>query len=323
MKASVIIPAYNAKNTIAACLDAIKRGDYKGDYEIILVDDGSTDDTAEIASRFEGVRVIKQNNAGPASARNRGAKEAQGDIIIFTDSDCAPERDWMNQMLGPFDLDPDVVGVKGAYKSRQQELAARFVQLEYEDKYDYMKHDKYIDFIDTYSAAFKRPVFIEMNGYDTSFPVACAEDIELSYRISKKGYKMVFNPSAVVYHIHPNRLWQYLKKKYKFAYWRMLAIKKNPGKLVKDSHTPQTMKIQVLLPAAIIGSLAAGIIWTDMAYFAILLGMVFLITTVPFTIKAMAKDFIAGVLSPALLFMRAGAQFLGILGGVAYAMRKG
>ena len=67
-----------------------------------------------------------------------------------------------------------------------------------------------------------------MNGYDTSFPVACAEDIELSYRISSKGYKMVFNPNAIVYHIHPNSLIAYLKKKYKFAFWRVRGCKKNP-----------------------------------------------------------------------------------------------
>lgn len=60
---------------------------------------------------------------------------------------------------------------------------------------------------------------------------------------------MVFIPEAVVYHTHPNTFYDYLKKKYKFAYWRMLALKKNPQKVVNDSHTPQTMKIQLLSSA--------------------------------------------------------------------------
>ena len=63
-----------------------------------------------------------------------------------------------------------------------------------------------------------------MNGYDTSFPVACAEDIELSYRMSARGWKMKFAPQAIVYHTHPATFSNYLKKKYKFAFWRMLAV---------------------------------------------------------------------------------------------------
>src|SRR5208283_5998234 len=90
--------------------------------------------------------------------------------------------------------------------------------------------------------------FLEMSGYDDSFPVACAEDIELSYRMSARGWKMKFAPAAIVYHTHPDGFWPYLKKKYKFAFWRVLAVRKNPGKAVKDSHTPQLMKFQLLFP---------------------------------------------------------------------------
>src|SRR6202008_3724577 len=103
-----------------------------------------------------------------------------------------------------------------------------------------------IDFIDTYSAGFRRDRFLEMNGYDTTFPVACAQDVELSYPISQRGWNMKFTPAAVVYHTHPCTLWAYIKKKYKFAFWRVLAVRKNPGKAVKDSHTPQLMKLQLL-----------------------------------------------------------------------------
>ncbi|RPI33601.1 MAG: glycosyltransferase, partial [Nitrospiraceae bacterium] len=225
---SVIIPAYNAEKTIGRCLDALTKQAYIGEFEIIVIDDGSTDSTPDIVAQFDKAKLIKQKNAGPASARNKGASAARGEIILFTDSDCVPEPDWISHMLRPFHEDSEVAGVKGAYKTRQREITARFVQLEYEDKYKYMLKDRYIDFIDTYSAGFRKDVFLEMNGYDTAFPVACAEDVELSYRMSNKGYKMVFNPDAVVYHTHPGSLLAYLKKKHKFAYWRMLALKKNP-----------------------------------------------------------------------------------------------
>jgi GT2 family glycosyltransferase len=91
-----------------------------------------------------------------------------------------------------------------------------------------------------------------MTGSDTSFPVACAEDIELSYRMSARGWKMRFAPGAIVYHTHPETFFSYLKKKYKFAFWRVLAVRKNPSKGLKDSHAPQVMKLQLLFPPALV-----------------------------------------------------------------------
>ena len=156
-------------------------------------------------------------------------------------------------MLKPFE-DADVVGAKGVYRTNQKSLVARFVQIDYEDRYRLMAAHESIDFVDTYSAAFRRGRFLEMAGYDTSFPLACAEDIELSYRMAARGWKMKFVPNAVVYHTHPDTLLKYLKKKYKFAFWRVLAVRKNPGKAMKDTHTPQLMKLQLLFaPALLVG----------------------------------------------------------------------
>ena len=135
-------------------------------------------------------------------------------------------------MLEPFN-DPEVVAAKGVYRTRQKPLAARFVQIEYEDRYRLMAGLPSIDFVDTYSAAFRRDRFLEMSRYDNSFSVACAEDIELSYRISAKGWKMNFVPAAIAFHTHPDSFWRVVKKKYKFAFWRVLAVRKNPSKGVK------------------------------------------------------------------------------------------
>jgi GT2 family glycosyltransferase len=225
-------------------------------------------------------------------------------------------------MLKPFIENHEVVGVKGSYKTMQKEIIARFVQLEYEDKYNYMLKPDYIDFIDTYSAGFKKTVFIEMNGYNTEFPVACAEDIELSYRISSRGYKMVFNPNTIVYHTHPSRLLDYLKKKYKFAYWRMLAVKKNPKKLIKDSHTPQLMKLQLLFPPVIFINILLSLISEKFVFILFFMLLLFVLTVIPFAFQAIKKDLAVGLLSPFFLFLRASAQFLGIAGGIVYLLRK-
>jgi cellulose synthase/poly-beta-1,6-N-acetylglucosamine synthase-like glycosyltransferase len=179
-----------------------------------------------------------------------------------------------------------------------------------------------IDFIDTYSAGFRRERFLEMAGYDMSFPVACAEDVELSYRMSARGWKMKFVPAAIVYHTHPNTFWRYLKKKYKFAFWRVLAVRKNPSKGVKDSHTPQTMKLQLLFaPALLIGVVFDLAVRPRVPVSALVLGG-FLLSTLPFALRAMRKDPVVGILSPLLLAARACAQVLGVGAGLMYARRK-
>jgi GT2 family glycosyltransferase len=321
MPVSIIIPTFNGAARIANCLDALLNQSHKQDAEILVVDDGSTDKIAEVVSRYPGVRLVSQSNAGPAAARNRGALEACGTIIVFTDDDCVPAPDWLAAMLEPF-KDPGLVGTKGIYRTRQGSLAARFVQIEYEDKYRLMARLPRIDFIDTYSAAFRRDRFLEMGGYDTSFPVACAEDIELTYRMSRRGWKMVFVPTAVVYHTHPATLLQYLKKKYKFAFWRVLAVRRNPGKVLKDSHTPQIMKLQLLFAPVLLLSIFYDLLARPAIPASGLVFAAFLVSTLPFAARAIAKDPIVGLLSPAFLAARAGAQALGVIAGMFYARRK-
>jgi GT2 family glycosyltransferase len=318
---SIIIPTFNGAFRIGNCLNALLSQTAGRDAEILVVNDGSTDDTSDVIAHYPGVRLVTQTNAGPAAARNRGALEAAGAILLFTDDDCVPEPEWLDAMLEPF-KDQDVVGAKGTYRTRQRRIAARFVQIEYEDKYRLMAGLPSIDFIDTYSAAFLRDRFLEMSGYDTSFPVACAEDIELSYRMSARGWKMVFAPAAIIYHTHPETLSLYLKKKYKFAFWRVLAVRKNPSKGVKDSHTPQIMKFQLLFAPSLAFAVVFDLAIRPTVSASALVICAFLLSTLPFTLRAIRKDVIVGLLSPALLAARACAQVLGVTAGLIYAYRK-
>src|SRR5271166_5950279 len=321
IEASIIIPTFNGACRIGTCLEALLKQTPPKNIEILVVNDGSTDNTVGAVERFSGVRLISQANAGPAAARNRGALEAWGTIILFTDDDCVPMPEWLDAMLEPFQ-DPEVVGAKGVYRTRQTSLVARFVQIEYEDRYRLMRSQSSIDFIDTYSAAFRRDRFLDMAGYDTSFPVACAEDIELSYRMSARGWKMSFAPAAIVYHTHPDTLWRYLKKKYKFAFWRVLAVRKNPSKALKDSHTPQVMKLQLLFGPVLLLALVFDLGVRPAVPASVLVLAAFLVSALPFALLAIRKDLIVGLLSPVLLATRSCAQVLGVTAGLIYSCRK-
>jgi lipopolysaccharide/colanic/teichoic acid biosynthesis glycosyltransferase/glycosyltransferase involved in cell wall biosynthesis len=310
---SVVVPAYNAGETLADCLQALQNQSISPDnYEIIVVDDGSTDCTTNIAHRFE-VTVLTQLNQGAAAARNAGAKAAHGDLLLFTDADCVPSYNWIEILSSPF-MDARVMGVKGAYRTRQREVIARFVQIEYEDKYDRTARLDQIDFIDTYSAAYRRDNFLLNDGFDPRLREL--EDQEFSFRLAHKGYRLVFMPAAVVYHRHNSTLRAYFKRKFEIGYWKSLLAKWHPDKVVRDSHTPQVEKIQIGLVAFMLSYLPIAIFTGDSFWVEGLIISFFVLSTVPFVIKATRKDLAVGVLSPALLWIRSLALGFGLLAGL-------
>ncbi|MBI5815252.1 MAG: glycosyltransferase [Nitrospinae bacterium] len=312
-RASVVVPAFNAERSIGQCLSALAAQTCPaGSYEVIVVDDGSTDATGEIARKFP-IKYIRQDNAGPATARNRGAKEAAGEIILFTDSDCVPEPGWIEQMTRPF-ADPAVVAVKGAYGAGQEGLTARFAQVEFEERFEMLKKAESIDMVDTYSAAFRSSDFRETGGFDQSFPHANNEDTDLSYKLSAAGKKMVFNPDAKVKHLgHPGSPWKYARLKFWRGYWRMVVYKRHPGKMVKDTYTPQTLKLQIALIFAAAGLGALCPVSHPAGWASLVLLIAFAASTVPFTIFAFRRDAAVGALAPAFLALRAAAIGCGIL----------
>ncbi len=317
---SVIVPAYQAAGSLRSCLEALcAQTVARESYEVIVVDDGSTDATATIA-RDAGVSVITQPNAGPAAARNRGAAAAQGE---FTDADCAPVPGWISALVTPFS-DPSVAGAKGAYLTRQRSAVPRFTQLEYQERYDRMAGRETIDFIDTYSAAYRRDVFLANSGFDSVFPTASVEDQELSFRLAEKGYRLVFAPDAQVYHRHNPTVRAYVRRKFYIGYWKALIARWHPSRMAQDSHTPGTVKLQMVLAAlsllglvaAVIASLVFGLGIVPVWALVLAVAIAFVVTEIPFLIKAWHRD--RGVVLPAvgLLWARAFALGAGFALGV-------
>lgn len=311
---SVIIPACNAEQTIVQCLEALACQTVPPEvYEVIVVDDGSTDRTAEIACQY-GVRLVRQPNAGPAAARNHGTQLARGEILLFTDADCAPAPDWIERMTEPF-CDPDIVGTKGVYRTRQKELVARFVQLEYEDKYARMLRQDRIDFVDTYSAAYRRDIFLANGGFDPLFPTASVEDQEFSFRLARKGYRLVFVPKAAVYHCHATTLRQYWQRKFGIGYWKALLLRWHPDRVVRDSHTPQILKAQIGLIAWLGLLLLMTPFWVLARWLALSVIVAFAITAAPFLYRVVCRDPALAIAAPFLLFVRALALGAGLMTG--------
>ncbi|OGO21151.1 MAG: hypothetical protein A2Z14_16325 [Chloroflexi bacterium RBG_16_48_8] len=315
---SVIIPAKNAAKTINTCLQAVlEQKGFSQPYEVIVVDDGSEDVTAAIANGF-GVRVIRlEEGMGPATARNAGAAIAKGEILIFTDSDCEPESNWMVEMIKPFE-DPAVVGVRGAYRSRQSGWVPRFVQQEYAFKYLLIAGLDSIDFIDTYSAAYRRTTFLENGGFEKAFPVPCVEDQEFSFRLARKGYRMVFAPDAIVYHQHDRNVGEYVKRKFGIGYWKAFMLRWMPERLFQDTHTPATQRAQIGLLACILLAMLIGLFWPGVWYIDLGLFGVFYFTALPFLVHLAFQDGLLIVIAPFMILLCAGALGFGLLWGFLF-----
>jgi lipopolysaccharide/colanic/teichoic acid biosynthesis glycosyltransferase/glycosyltransferase involved in cell wall biosynthesis len=312
---SVIVPAYNAAEVLPACLAALQAQTLPPDaYEIIVVDDGSSDGSFALAASHAGVRAIQVPHGGPAAARNAGVQAARGTLLAFTDSDCVPTPDWLAQLTRPFE-NPEVVGVRGAYLTHQSQWVARFVQLEYEDKYDRMARRETIDFVDTYSAAYRRAVFLKNRGFETAFPTASVEDQELSFRLSQKGYRLQFVPAARVYHRHDRSLGEYLRRKFWIGYWKAYLLRWHPEKALGDSHTPFTQRLQLGLLALAGLSLAGALAWPLLGWAGLAALVVFLLSAVPFLVKVARRDAPVLTVAPLMLLVRAGALGAGLCAG--------
>ncbi|MCX6639833.1 MAG: exopolysaccharide biosynthesis polyprenyl glycosylphosphotransferase [bacterium] len=299
---SVVIPAYNSEKTLPYTLQALQKQTLPRElYEVIVIDDASTDGTASVAREF-GVRYRRQTKEGPAAARNLGVRISRGDIVLFTDSDCIPKDDWIAKMVKPFE-DPKVAGVMGRYLTRQREYAARFVQLEFEERFSIIKEHDSIDLVPSFAAAFRRSVFDEVGGFDAHYPLANNEDVELSYKIAARGYKMVFVNDAIVYHKHPLCWKKYFGVKYSRAFWRTLVYKKFPGKIFKDTYTPQSLKAQMLTAWFLVISTLGFIFNTTWGAATIgLAGALFLTSCVPFTKRTYKFDPALSMAAPLILF---------------------
>lgn len=255
MKIAVVVGAYNEEKHITDLLEALLNQTRLPD-EIIIVDDGSKDRTAEIIGSYVSknpiIKYIFQKNAGPAAARNNAWKNSTSDICIFTDGDCVPENVWVERLIKPFDNEK-VGGVAGAYKTiNKKNILSRFIGLEIEWRYSKVKDE--IQAHGTYNLAVRKKVLEEIGGLDESYPVPSGEDWDMTYKISER-YKLIFIRDAVVGHYHPEKFWWYMKNQVRRAFDRIKVYKDHPEMKKGDNYTPSYTKYQLLSSALFAPSL--------------------------------------------------------------------
>jgi len=321
LRTSVIIPAYNAEESLPRCLLALEHQTLPQEqYEVIVVDDGSEDGTAAVA-KAHGARVMRLDHKGPAAARNAGAALARAEIIVFTDADCEPAPDFLERLLEPFDA-PLVSGARGVYRTQQRSLVARFVQLEYEERYQRIarlqKETGGVDALDTSYAAYRRAVFLEANGFDTRYRHAAGEDHELSFRLARAGHVFRFVPDAVVYHRHVESVRQYARRKFRIGYWKAFLSKQHPEYALHDSHTTPTLKLQIVLAALLPFALLSWPFWPIAGWIVLVLVGLFLLSTLSLLKLIYRRDKPVLLIAIPMILIRAYASGLGFFWGLVH-----
>ena len=306
MTVSVIIPAYNAAATLGHTLKALLSQDYKPSIEIIVVDDGSTDHTGDVVKGFPSVVYLRQENTGPAGARNAGTRRAGGQFYCFTDSDCVPHPDWISLLIKGFSSSRIGV-VCGSYGIANSDRSlARGIHAEI-----IFRHTKLMpDFpkaFGSYNFCVRKNVFEEVGGFQCLYRQASGEDNDLSYRILAAGHQIFFEKKALVDHYHTDHVVKYLKEQFRHGFWRARMYMEHPCMVAGDDYTFWKDMVEVPL---VVGCLVLYHLFLPFLVFEIIFGCI------------MLSKFIEGIFYGFVMYLRAFSRTFGLSTGFFYFLFK-
>jgi glycosyltransferase involved in cell wall biosynthesis len=237
-KVSVVVASYNGARTLKVCLDSLVHLNYP-DYEVILVDDGSTDNSPEIASLYTTdkgsgtalgapiVRYIRQTNHGLSVARNTGIDAAEGEIVAFTDSDCRADEDWLYYLVGDL-LTSRFTGIGGHnFLPPEDSPVAAAVLVSPGGPAHVMLNDRLAEHIPGCNMAFYKWALDEIGGFDPIFTKA-GDDVDVCWRLQQRGYRIGFNPAGFVWHYRRSTVKAYLKQQRGYGEAEAMLVRKHP-----------------------------------------------------------------------------------------------
>ncbi|WP_051881428.1 glycosyltransferase family 2 protein [Parvularcula oceani] len=207
---SVIVPTYQRPGTLRACLKALAESDGVT-FEVVVVDDGSDPPAEAAALGVAGLpmRYQRQENAGPASARNRGARLAKAPLLAFTDDDCRPDPGWLAAMVSALEKAPDALVGGRTVNALAGDVYAEASQ----DLIGFLHERGGADagYFASNNIACSKADFEAMGGFDERFPLAAGEDRDLGLRWGRSGRPLVLEPRALMHHHHAlslRRFWR-------------------------------------------------------------------------------------------------------------------
>jgi GT2 family glycosyltransferase len=257
---SVIIPTYNRRDVLLKALEAYRvQSASHMIHELLVVDDGSTDDTESVVREYAGrapfqVRYLRQRNQGQATARNYGIREAQSNLVLFTDSDIIPGRDLVEQHIQWHNANPRLSTAVLGYVTWSPEVKATPFMRWYGEEallgYRFLRGRREADFRFFYTCnlSLKTEYLRTCGQFDEEFKTYGWEDIELGYRLTQKGLQMLYNRDAIAYHYQFVSFEDACRKAAKTLEARRIFDRKEAGRywLAEQSNRTATVRFRVV-----------------------------------------------------------------------------
>ena len=256
---SIIIPVYNGGYPFVCCLLAISRSQFT-DWELIVVDDGSTDESTAIARKF-GAKILKTSGReGPGSARNQGARAAAGKYLCFIDADCEVCHDAIALLGQKLQKQPEIDALFGSYDDAPK--ATNFIA-QYKNLMHHYVHQQGSEDASTFWSGFgvvQRELFLNLGGFDIErYPRPSIEDIELGYRIKQAGAKIMLAKELQVKHHKAWKLMGLIKTDVfdRGIPWTKLLLD-NKSNMVNDLNLQTSSRISVVATYGLVSCLLAS-----------------------------------------------------------------
>ncbi|MBL9135974.1 MAG: glycosyltransferase [Verrucomicrobiales bacterium] len=227
-RVSVVVAAYNAAATLPECLDALLQLNHP-DYEIIVIDDGSIDDTPRITAKYSTVRTLRLKvNEGLSRARNLGIRAATGEIIAFTDADCRVDPDWLRFLVSGL-LDSPIAGIGGPnFLPPEDPPLAAVVMTAPGGPVQVLLDDRFAEHIPGCNMAFWKWALEAVGGFDPVFRTA-GDDVDLCWRLQRRGWKLGFTGAGFVWHHRRSSIRAYLTQQAGYGEAEALLLTKHPA----------------------------------------------------------------------------------------------
>ena len=252
---SVVVPCFNGMKTIGDCLSSLADQTYSRDrFEVLLVDNGSRDGTCEfVQASFPWVRLVHCSEKGSGYARNAGIREARGELLLSTDSDCVADKSWIAQLVTLFQqAPPEVAAIGGIIRPFSTRTAVEKYKRTWVGQPNANGKEPGVRYTATPNAAFRTSIIRLVGSFDGALGF---DDTDLGIRLIKAGYQIQYTDLAIVYHRNPASLAELYQHKSKYGKFGFDLARKHPEVLGQSTLGDELRKLRVASARRVLGNL--------------------------------------------------------------------